>query len=75
MTAGSVDISYTWPNLLSSVGSVMNVNSIDRLGTVLEGGQEEEEGEEEEKEEKEEEEEEEEEEEVKDGKEKKKKNK
>ena len=46
MTAGSMDVSYTWPNLLSNVGSMMNVNSIDRLGTVLEGGQEEEEEEE-----------------------------
>ena len=32
MTAGSVDVSYTWPNFLSNVGSVINVNSIDRLG-------------------------------------------
>lgn len=32
------DVSYTWPNLLSNVGSVMNVNSIG----VLEEGEEEE---------------------------------
>jgi hypothetical protein len=42
MTAGSVDVSYTRSNLLSNVGSALNKNSIYRLGTVLEKGQEEE---------------------------------
>ena len=36
MTVGSVDISYTWPNLLSNVGSAMDANC-----TVLEEDQEE----------------------------------
>jgi hypothetical protein len=40
MTAGSVDVSYTWSNLLSNIGSALNKNSIYRLGTVLEEGQE-----------------------------------